>query len=109
MTEPLISVFLDDEEIRVPKEGWVWVKTPQEAVDLLKTGRVERISLDNDLGLCGYGPMTEGKHVAAWIEAEAEAGRLAFVRATIHTRNPAAAIDMKAAIRNALRSWGRIA
>lgn len=101
----MISVFLDDEECRVPKEGWVWVKTPQEAVDLLKTGTVERISLDNDLGMCGHGPMTEGKHVADWIEAEAVAGRLEPIYVYIHTRNPAAKQQMKHAIANAKGAW----
>lgn len=101
----MINVFLDDEIERVPGDGWVWVKSPQEAIELLATGIVERISLDNDLGLNGYDWPSEGRHVADWIEREAVAGRLKPLRVYIHTRNPAAARAMKDAIRTAKAAW----
>ena len=31
-------------------EGWVWVKTAQEAIALIETGEVTIVSLDHDLG-----------------------------------------------------------
>jgi hypothetical protein len=43
-----MKVFLDDE--RVTPEGWTRVRSPDEAIALLKTGQVEEISLDHDLG-----------------------------------------------------------
>lgn len=43
-----IKVWLDD--VRTPPEGWVWVKTVKEAIQILSTGKVEEISLDHDLG-----------------------------------------------------------
>jgi hypothetical protein len=44
-----VRVWLDD--VRKAPEGWVHVKTPEEAIDLLRSGEVEEISLDHDLGL----------------------------------------------------------
>ena len=39
---------MDDK--RDTPEGWVRVYWPHEAIELLKTGTVEEISLDHDLG-----------------------------------------------------------
>ncbi len=43
-----MRVFLDDE--RATPDGWVRVYWPAEAIALLKTGAVEELSLDHDLG-----------------------------------------------------------
>lgn len=43
-----MKVYLDD--VRQPPEGYVLVKTPKEAIKLLKTEKVDMISLDHDLG-----------------------------------------------------------
>lgn len=49
-----MNLWLDD--VRNPLEhgaiGYIWVKTIQEAKDLLKQGGVVRASLDHDLGAC---------------------------------------------------------
>ena len=58
----VLKVFLDDE--RATPEGWTAVRWPEEAIALLKTGKVDAISLDHDLGdeitgvhgACGPGP-----------------------------------------------------
>jgi hypothetical protein len=42
-------------------EGWVWAKTYDEAIALLKTGKVCYVSLDNNLGL------SSGYQVITWI------------------------------------------
>ena len=44
-----MRVWLDDAP--AAPEGWVHVRTPEEAIDLLRAGAVEEISLDHDLGL----------------------------------------------------------
>jgi NAD+-processing family protein with receiver domain len=44
-----VRVWLDDE--RAAPEGWAHVRTPEEAIELLRGGDVEEISLDHDLGL----------------------------------------------------------
>jgi hypothetical protein len=49
-----MKVYLDDE--RPVPDGWIGCKTPSEAIELLKTGQVETISLDHDLGLVHINP-----------------------------------------------------
>ena len=72
-----MRVWLDD--LRDPKSDpastpfWrdaVWVKTPEAAIALLATGKVQALSLDNDLGLPldSGGRPREGYMVADWLE-----------------------------------------
>ena len=58
-----MKVYLDDE--RLTPEGWVRVYWPDEAIELLKRGNVEEISLDHDLGDDERGT---GYDVVLWIE-----------------------------------------
>ncbi len=44
---PVMKLFIDDE--RNPPEGWTHVLRPKNAIDILKTGSVDEISLDHDL------------------------------------------------------------
>ena len=44
-----MKVWLDDE--RAAAGGWVHVRTPEEAIELLRGGEVEELSLDHDLVL----------------------------------------------------------
>jgi hypothetical protein len=80
-----VKVWLDDE--REAPEGWVHVRTPEEAIELLRAGEVEELSLDHDLGLdvgrdertamtCSSGSrpssrvrraLTSGRHQASWM------------------------------------------
>lgn len=60
----MVKVWLDD--IRDPPHGWTWVKSIEEAQELLKIGAVEDISLDNDLGT-GF---TEGRELVKWMVTE---------------------------------------
>jgi hypothetical protein len=46
----MINLWLDD--CRPAPEGWVWVKTVDEAKPYLERGEVQRASLDHDLGAC---------------------------------------------------------
>ncbi|WP_404305676.1 cyclic-phosphate processing receiver domain-containing protein [Neorhodopirellula lusitana] len=43
-----MKVYLDDE--RTTPEGWHRIYWPDEAIELLKTGKVTDISLDHDRG-----------------------------------------------------------
>lgn len=51
-----MNMWLDD--VREPWKygyiGWEWVKNATDAIELLKTGRVERASLDHDLVIAHY-------------------------------------------------------
>lgn len=59
-----MKVYLDDE--RTPPEGWILVRWPEEAIALLKTGKVEALSLDHDLG--DVGDKRNGYRVLQWLE-----------------------------------------
>ncbi len=93
------KLWLDD--LRRAPDGWTWVKTVDEAIELLKRGAVEEVSLDNDLG--AYEP--EGYKVADWIEEAAVHGKLNRMKLYAHTRNTVARDRMEAAFRNAKRAW----
>jgi hypothetical protein len=70
-----MRLWLDD--IRPPWKygciGWHWAKTAQEAIDALKTGKVEEASLDHDLTelrTLGQDDGSEtGFDVVLWMEA----------------------------------------
>ncbi len=65
-----MKVFLDDlrplDENHSPKDGWVRVMTVQEVENLLETGLVTHLSLDNDLGIEDH--KEEGYQILEWIE-----------------------------------------
>jgi hypothetical protein len=96
---------LDDPErpIRHTPVGWVGVKTPKEAIRLLKTGQVTEISFDHDLGESWWG---NGYTVARFIEREAYFGRLQPIEYSIHSANPIGAENIEKAMASALRWWG---
>jgi len=58
-----MKVYLDDERETPP--GWVRVYWPDEAIELLETGKVSELSLDHDLGDDQKGT---GYDVVLWIE-----------------------------------------
>lgn len=43
-----MNLWVDD--LRVPAEGWTWAKTSDEAIAILRSSKVELMSLDHDLG-----------------------------------------------------------
>jgi hypothetical protein len=65
-----VKVYLDDQR-EPPDDSWVLVGTPSEAIALLRTGRVEAISLDHDLGLLDSEYEASGYDVLLWIEQQA--------------------------------------
>ena len=86
-----MNVWLDD--LRNAPEGFdVHVKTAQEAINLLKSGHVEVISLDHDLGE-GAGT---GYDVACFIERHNIP-----VICHIHTQNVVGRRNMEMALRKA--------
>lgn len=99
-----MMVWLDDERPAPP--GWVHVKTANEAISLLRTGKVERISLDHDLGETeGWADVGNGYQVACWIEEAASNGSLSEVSCSVHSANPVGREKMKAALRKAYEAW----
>ena len=61
-----MRVFLDD--VRPAPEGWARAHTPEEVIGLLRSGRVEALSLDFDLGFRGEEERRTGEVVLRWIE-----------------------------------------
>ena len=86
-----MKVYLDDR--RDAPEGWFRVHTYEEAIEALKTGRVSHISLDNDLGT-----VREGYDVAKWIEQQVFETNFRPPRIWIHSANPVAAENIRAAL-----------
>lgn len=83
-----MKVWLDDE--RSAPDGWVHVRTPERAIELLVTGEVTDISLDHDLGLATAESERTGYDVLKWLEravvTEEWSGELPTIK--VHSANP---------------------
>lgn len=90
-----MKLFLDDE--RAPPKGWILVRWPQEAIDLLKTNQVEVISLDHDLGDDSIGT---GYDVILWIEEQVALGKMIPPKIEVHSANISARKKMIAGIQS---------
>ncbi len=88
-----MKVYLDD--LRATPDGWVHVYWPDEAIKLLKTGQVEEISLDHDLGDDERGT---GYDVVLWIEEAVVMDGFIPPKITVHSANSAARLRMEAGI-----------
>lgn len=90
-----MKLWLDD--CRDPREyhddNWVWAKTAEDTIDILKTGKVEQASLDHDLGLLDCGT---GYDVILFLEANPEYWPVNGV--IVHSRNPVATKRMQTVI-----------
>lgn len=112
----MIDLWLDD--MRPAPEGWVHVKTVEEAKNYLASGQVRKMSLDHDLGACNVcmgGRTAEqwldeskftqmpncdhfgtGYTLVCWME---ETGYWSHEYPTVHSANPAGRDRMRLAIR----------
>lgn len=87
-----MKVWLDDERPAPP--GWTAARWPGQVIELLKSGQVEVVSLDHDLG---DDPRGTGYDVLAWIEEAVVTRGFKPPEIRIHTANPAARKRMEAA------------
>lgn len=90
-----MKVYLDDE--RIAPDGWVQVRWPDEAIELLKIGNVTELSLDHDLGDDEHGT---GYDVLLWLEEQVICNQFMPPSIYLHTANPAARVRMDAAIQS---------
>lgn len=97
-----MKVWLDDER-PCPHDYNLHIKTADEAIELLKTGKVIKISLDHDLGTDDLN--NTGYKVAKFIEEGAFKKELKYIEVNIHTANPIGRKNMLTAIRNAKFYW----
>jgi hypothetical protein len=88
-----MKVYLDDE--RPAPEGWTRVKTPEEAIELLKSNRVTHLSVDHDLGLSDE---RTGYTVLLWIEEQVVESGFAPPPITVHSANVGARTRMDSAV-----------
>jgi len=90
-----MKVFLDDE--RETPLGWKRVYWPEEAIELLKTGQVEEISLDHDLGNDLHGT---GYDVILWIEEAVFTSDFKPPIMKVHSANSSARQKMELGIKS---------
>ena len=88
-----MKLYLDDE--REAPVGWVRVRWPEEAIELLKTGQVTDLSLDHDLGDDARGT---GYDVVLWIEEAVATGGFVPPRIVVHSANAPARAKMEAGL-----------
>ncbi len=98
-----MKVWLDD--VREAPEGWIHVRTPEEAIDLLRSGEVEELSLDHDLGLATPEAERTGYDVLLWLEEQVATGiwKNAVPVISIHSANPVGWRRMEQAIQSIRR------
>ena len=90
-----MKVYLDD--LRPTPEGWVHAYWPDEAIEYLKTGKVEIISLDHDFGDDNRGT---GYDVVLWIEEAVATEGSDPPEIRVHSANSAARMRMQAGIKS---------
>lgn len=93
-----MKVWLDD--VREAPEGWIHVRTPEEVIDLLRTGTVKELSLDHDLGLASDEAERTGYDVLRWLEEAVATGAWPFPlpEIRVHSANPVGWRRMEQAI-----------
>lgn len=88
-----IKVYLDD--VRPEPKGWVRAYWPEEVIKLLKTGNVDEISLDHDLGNDEHGT---GYDVILWIEEQVALHGFNPPKINVHSANSSAREKMERGI-----------
>jgi hypothetical protein len=94
-----VALWVDDTR-PMPNSFNCHASNYEEAIKILSTGKVTRISLDYDLGL---GPT--GLEIAEWIEKQAIAGTLPKIRCSVHSHSIDGKVKIKAVLRNACKAW----
>jgi hypothetical protein len=98
-----MKVYLDDE--RNTPEGWNRVFWADEAIELLKTGKVTDISLDHDLGDDERGT---GYDVVLWIEEAVATTDFIAPIINVHSANSSARYKMNLGIQNIVKISKRL-
>jgi hypothetical protein len=88
-----VKIYLDD--ARETPIGWTRAYWPDEVIAWLKTGTVEAVSLDHDLGDDARGT---GYDVIVWIEEAVALRGFTPPIIRVHSANPTAAARMHAGI-----------
>lgn len=108
-----MRIWLDD--YRDPKTEYVqkqygadpnliWIKTPPQMVDLIKSGIVKFIDFDHDLG-CMWSQPSNGYEIAKLIEELAFKNKISRIDWKVHSDNPVARKDIIRAMKSAETYW----
>ncbi len=90
-----MKIYLDD--VRPTPAGWIGARWPEEVIEHLKTGKVDEISLDHDLG---EDEGRTGYQVVTWIEEQvALHGFVPPAKIHVHSANSVGRQRMEAGIR----------
>ena len=81
-----MKLWLDDRRTP-PDESWHWATTPAAAIQLLRSGDVELISFDHDLGFEGDVELS-GYDVLLWIEEAVSVRGFSPPEMRVHSANP---------------------
>jgi len=88
-----MKIFLDD--VRSSPPGWIRAYWPDDVIELLKSGNVEELSLDHDLGDDSRGT---GYTVLLWIEEMVVLRNFSAPLIHVHTANISARKKMIMAV-----------
>lgn len=97
-----MKIWLDDKR-PMPKEFDTHCVSAFEAIDLIKTGKVTKISLDNDLG--DRLVVGEGWMVADCIEEAAYFNSIPRIQWSVHSDNGVAVQKMRITLERAMIYW----
>jgi hypothetical protein len=94
-----MKIWIDDVR-KMPSSYNTHVKTYEEAIKYLETGKVTHISFDHDLGT-----KKSGYDIAKYIERKSYEGKLKPITWTIHSANPVGSKNITYAMMNADKYW----
>lgn len=101
-----MKLWIDDLK-RPPSDGtfWVWAKTTKQALEAIRTMKIDHISFDHDLGENEDGSIDEAIVVAKFIEEKSSEGKFGRIRWDVHSENPVGRDNIMAAMTSAERFW----
>lgn len=102
----MTKLWIDDLR-HPPDHTWIWVKTSQEAIDVLQSQHVDHISFDHDLGYDANGEDDKAVFVATYIEELAAENAIHRISWEVHSANPVGRKDLTAIMESCERFWDR--
>lgn len=93
-----MKLWIDD--LRKAPPGWIHARNYQQAIMAIRTGAVDEISFDHDLG-----EERTGYDVAVFVEQMASQDLIPRMKWGVHSANPVGKIRIQAAMKSADRLW----
>lgn len=93
-----MKLWLDD--VRTAPRGWTHARNYRQAETAIRTGCVDEISFDHDLG-----ETKTGYDLAVLIEQLASQDQIGPMKWSVHSANPVGKIRIQAAMKSADKLW----